>query len=385
MAEAAGKPAATEVQIAATAASTRVAIAFTEIPAFRIFTLVAPDRVVVDLSEVEFRIPDGSRIAGGPIKAMRYGLFQPGTSRMVLDLSQPSAVSEVTVEPGPDAKTMVLSLALRPVTAPEAASRSGKVVAATMPPPAALAAARVPTVKPAAPVERGRAVVVIDAGHGGVDPGAVGGSGIYEKAVTLAFAKEIKAQLERTGRYRVVLTRERDTFLRLRDRIEAARRAGAQLFISLHADSHRNGRFRGASVYTLSEDASDAEAAALAAKENKADVIAGVDLSRENEMVTNILIDLAQRETKNLSARFAALLVNEIGRDSILVRNTHRFAGFAVLKAPDVASVLLELGYLSNPTDEKLLASPQHRKQLAQSVLRAVNAYFDWQESLKRS
>ncbi len=228
-------------------------------------------------------------------------------------------------------------------------------------------------------------MVAIDAGHGGVDPGAIGVSGSHEKMVTLNFAREIKTQLERGGRFKVVLTRDRDQFLRLRDRIALARRAGAQLFISLHADSHPDPSFRGASVYTLSEEASDSEAAALAVKENKADLIAGMDLSNENDVVTSILIDLAQRETKNLSAQFAAMLVNELGNQTKLIRNTHRFAGFAVLKAPDVASVLIELGYLSNSRDEKQLFSASYRTKLAQAVARAVQGYFDWQESLKRS
>src|SRR5690606_19099653 len=151
------------------------------------------------------------------------------------------------------------------------------------------------------------------------------------------------------------------------------------------ADSHGSRDLRGASVYTLSETASDAEAAALAMKENKADLIAGIDLSSENEIVTNILFDLAQRETKNLSAHFAAMLVNELERETRLLRNTHRFAGFAVLKAPDVPSVLVELGYLSNPKDEAQLRSAAHRAKLAGSLARAVDRYFSWQESLRRS
>jgi len=145
------------------------------------------------------------------------------------------------------------------------------------------------------------------------------------------------------------------------------------------------GDARGATVYTVSEKASDAEAARLADKENKADLIAGMDLSNENDVVTSILIDLAQRETKNLSAQFAAMMVKELGHRAKLIRNTHRFAGFAVLKAPDVASVLIELGYLSNPADEKQLLSASYRTKLSQAVARAVQGYFDWQESLKRS
>jgi N-acetylmuramoyl-L-alanine amidase len=229
-----------------------------------------------------------------------------------------------------------------------------------------------------------RPVVVLDAGHGGVDPGAIGRSGIYEKEITLAMADELKKQLEATGRYQVVLTRDSDIFIRLRDRIALARAAGADLFISLHADAHSTSDLRGASVYTLSEQASDAEAAALATQENKSDVIAGVDLSHENEVVTNILIDLAQRETKNLSARFAAILVDELKADTLLLRNSHRFAGFAVLKAPDVPSVLIELGYLSSDQDEAELRSAKHRAKLGAAILRAVDGFFERQQTFRQ-
>src|SRR5690606_20607053 len=172
-------------------------------------------------------------------------------------------------------------------------------------------------------------MIVLDPGHGGVDPGAIGTTGLYEKEVTLEMARRLRVLLEATGRYRVQLTRDSDTFIRLRDRIAIARAAGAELFISLHADAHPTSDLRGASVYTLSENASDEEAAALATQENKADLIAGVDLSNESEVVTGILIDLAQRETKNLSVRFARLLIDAIADETYLLRNSHRFAGFA--------------------------------------------------------
>ncbi|MHA1568938.1 MAG: N-acetylmuramoyl-L-alanine amidase family protein, partial [Alphaproteobacteria bacterium] len=240
---------------------------------------------------------------------------------------------------------------------------------------AAPAPAEPPPVKPARRADQ-RPLIAIDAGHGGVDPGAIGSRGTYEKKITLAFARELKRQLDATGRFRATLTRERDIFVRLRGRIAIARRAGADLFISLHADSLGSRRPRGASVYTLSNKASDKEAAALAAKENKSDLIAGVDLTHENPVVANILIDLAQRETMNQSARFAKTLIREMGRDMRLMRNTHRFAGFAVLKAPDVPSVLIELGYLSNPTEEKLLNSAAYRKKATGAIVRAIKARF---------
>jgi N-acetylmuramoyl-L-alanine amidase len=230
----------------------------------------------------------------------------------------------------------------------------------------------------------GHFTIVIDPGHGGIDPGAIG-STINEKQLTLAVAKALKKELEDTGKFRVLLTRSRDVYIPLRERFGLAREKGADLFISLHADSHNNPLTRGASVYTLSEKASDAESAALAAKENKSDIIAGVDLSKQSNVVSNILIDLAQRDTKNMSTRFASLLVRELKDQTMLLGNTHRFAGFAVLKAPDVPSVLVEMGYISSSKDEALLSSSGHQKKLARAVRQAVENYFSWQELVRRS
>jgi N-acetylmuramoyl-L-alanine amidase len=219
-------------------------------------------------------------------------------------------------------------------------------------------------------------VVAIDAGHGGVDPGAISRSGLYEKHVTLAVAREVRDALQALGPYRAVLIRSRDRYIRLRDRVTMARRAGADLMLSIHADTMENPAVRGLSVYTLSERASDAEAAALADRENKADLIANLDLRGSTPEVTNILIDLAQRDTMNASARFAALAVNTMADDIRLLPRPHRFAGFAVLKAPDVPSVLIELGFLSNPGDERMLAAKPGRRKLGRAIARAVDAYF---------
>lgn len=222
-----------------------------------------------------------------------------------------------------------------------------------------------------------RRVVVLDPGHGGQDPGAIGVSGVQEKAITLALAQEVRRHLEATGRYRVHLTRDGDEFLPLRERVQKARRWKADLFLSLHADSIGSTQTRGASVYTLSDTASDAESAALAARENRADIIVGVDLSHESRDVANILIDLAQRETLNRSAELAHLLVRELSQEvRMLPVRPHRFAGFAVLKAPDVPAALLELGYLSNAEDERLLRQTSHRRRVALGVQRAVDAFF---------
>ena len=233
----------------------------------------------------------------------------------------------------------------------------------------------VPMLKPGSPPAM-LPLIYIDPGHGGDDPGTVGRSGVYEKDVTIAVAKELQRQLIDSGRYRVKLTRETDRFVALRDRFELARQDHADLFISLHADANPFYDARGATVYTLSETASDAEAEAIAAKENKSDLIDGVDLSNQNKAVTSILIDLAQRETKNRSAAFAELLVHEMAQVTLMLRHSHRFAGFAVLKAPDIPSVLIELGYLSDPQDEALLLSPAHRANLTRAMLHAIDGYF---------
>ncbi|MFZ5791606.1 MAG: N-acetylmuramoyl-L-alanine amidase [Pseudomonadota bacterium] len=268
--------------------------------------------------------------------------------------------------------------------APSASRGSTAAQTATSSAPAAVALLGFPPpIKPPAPERAKVPLVMIDPGHGGADPGTIGTSGLYEKTLTLMMARELKRQLEATRRYRIQLTRDDDVFVPLRDRIAIARAAHADLFISLHADSHDNAAQRGATVYTLSETASDAEAAALAAKENKSDLIAGVDLSNENEVVTSILIDLAQRETKNQSARLAEYVVQEMARNTLLNRNTHRFAGFAVLKAPDVPSVLIELGYLSNAKDEKLLRTSSYRHKLGTALVRALDDYFRWQLTLR--
>ena len=229
-----------------------------------------------------------------------------------------------------------------------------------------------------------RQLIVIDPGHGGVDPGATGVSGIYEKYITFSMARELQQQLEKTGHYRVRLTRDRDIFIPLRDRTAIARQINADLFISLHADVVKDEDIRGLSVYTLSQNASDTEAQALADKENKSDLIAGIDLSHEPSDVTNILIDLAQRETMNRSAGFAGEIVEELGKDTPLLSNTHRFAGFAVLKSPDVPAVLIEMGYLSNPIDEKNLRQPEYRAKLAHAISRAVDRYFLQGQKAKR-
>ncbi len=219
-------------------------------------------------------------------------------------------------------------------------------------------------------------VIVIDPGHGGKDPGAIGRRGIKEKDVTLSVALQLEKHLNATGLYDVYLTRRTDKFLRLGQRVAFARKRKADFFISLHADSHPRKDTRGLSVYTLSRVASDKEAEKLAIKENKADLIDGVDLNTESPEVANILIDLVKRETMNLSAKFAYNLIKELSTYVLLLRNTHRFANFAVLRTPDLPGVLVEMGYISNKQDEKLLTTPRYCNRLCEGIVKSVKSYF---------
>jgi N-acetylmuramoyl-L-alanine amidase len=404
-AQAVAKPAITDARLGVEPGLTRVVISLSQRSDFKVFTLADPYRVVIDMSEVDWKVKSGTKLSGqGLVAGMRYGLFKAGTSRVVLDLMEPSEVARAEFLPPASGEPLRLLIDLRPVPDTQfraqlksntlAYSAIAAIAPVTKPAARTLtssgsgagagalggSAAKQPTEEP----KRGKPLIVIDPGHGGIDPGAIG-STINEKQLTLAVAKALKKELEDTGKFRVLLTRSRDVYIPLRERFGLAREKGAELFISLHADSHNNPLTRGASVYTLSEKASDAESEALAAKENKSDIIAGVDLSKQSNVVSNILIDLAQRDTKNMSTRFASLLVRELKEQTMLLGNTHRFAGFAVLKAPDVPSVLVEMGYISSSKDEALLSSSGHQKKLARAVRQAVENYFSWQELVRRS
>lgn len=403
----------TDMRVGVHDGKTRFVFDLTDRVRFGVFTLADPYRVVIDLPEVGWRLPAQPLPSHkGLLGTLRYGLFKQGVSRVVMEVNGPAAIDsafmlepsaahgfrividlaavsreaflestrgdgvKVTASvPGGDGMSM---LHVSPVNAaaltaplPAAQLSTARPVAATSPPR-----------KPARPSPR--RVIALDPGHGGVDPGTIGVSGAYEKQITLTAAREIKRMLELTGRFSVVLTRDRDVFVQLRDRVAIAREAGAELFVSIHADAIKDRSIRGLSVYTLSETASDKEAATLADKENKADLIAGINLNGKSTDVTNILIELAQRETMNQSALFAAELVKQLSRRTKLLRNTHRFAGFAVLKAPDVPSVLLELGFLSNQQEERALRSKEYRDNLSAAVTQAVEGYFTDVEQASR-
>jgi N-acetylmuramoyl-L-alanine amidase len=242
--------------------------------------------------------------------------------------------------------------------------------------PAGPAPARVATKPRPGRSPKQRRVIALDAGHGGVDPGAISPHGIYEKTVTLATARELARQLERSGRYRAVLTRRRDVLVPLRQRVARARAHRADLLLSIHADALPDASLRGLSVYTLSEEASDRETALLAVRENRDDFVAGLKLSTQPRDIGAILLDLARRQTNNRSLALARAIVEELGRAVKLLDKPQRAAGFAVLTAPDIPSALIELGCLSNPEDERLLPRPAYQRRLAQAMVRAIDDYF---------
>jgi N-acetylmuramoyl-L-alanine amidase len=375
-------PDVTGARIGAHPNSTRLVLELSEPVAYQVFTLEKPYRVVIDLPEVRWRSsrkPMTSSI--GLVSEFRFGLFQAGNSRVVLGTTRPTKVLKhfiLDAEKGAPTR-LVLDL----VETKPANFAPGRMIQSPGWKAVVQRRARLPD--PHRPVKPGRHVIVLDPGHGGVDPGTIGVTGAYEKKITLALAREAKKQFEATGRYRVVLSRTRDVYVRLRDRFEIAHRHKAELFVSLHADSIRNKKIRGGSIYTLSNKASDKEAASLATRENKSDIIAGADLSGYAPEVSEILIDLAQGATNKESWFLAEMMVKELGRRTKLLRNPHRFAGFAVLKSPNVPSILLELGYLSNRTDEKNLSQPKYRRRIARALLQAVDAYFKRKSKLRKS
>jgi N-acetylmuramoyl-L-alanine amidase len=380
---AANFPVATEARLAGDARQTRFVLDLDKAIQFRAFALADPYRVVVDIPQVNFRLAAGTGTAGrGLIKAFRYGLVMPGGSRIVFDLTGPARIAnsyllEAANGQPPrlvleleqvDRTSFVQSLAAdsRPELRPAIADGTGTGVAAE----AAIAS------KPAAPPDL-RPVVVIDPGHGGIDNGTQS-SGESEKNLVLGFGLGLRDRIEKSGKYRVVMTRTDDTFIPLADRVRIARNQSAALFVSIHADAlpRREGDAQGATIYTLSERASDAEAERLAEAENKADAIGGVNLTEEPTEVADILIDLAQRETRAFSHRFARLLMGEMKSTVRMHKHPMKSAGFKVLKAPDVPSVLIELGYVSNKGDLEHLVSENWRSRTVGSMAQAIDAFF---------
>ena len=339
------------------------------------FTLADPYRVVLDLPQIGFQLPAKTGTVGrGLVKAFRFGLVMAGGSRIVLDTTGPVRVDKAFVLDAADGQPARLVLDL--VAIDRAAFLHD--LAAQSKPPRVVATAAKTDPGEAAGKGDGRPVVVIDPGHGGLDSGSSAAGGEAEKTIVLAFAHSLQEKLEQAGKYRVVMTRSDDSFVPLGERVRIARANKAALFISIHADAlaRRDDDTRGATIYTVSENASDAEAARLADAENRADLIAGVDLSGEPDDVADILIDLAQRETKSFSSRFARTLATELKSAARMHKRPLRSAGFKVLKAPDVPSVLVELGYVSSAADLKLMMTDGWRHKASDAIARAVDGFF---------
>jgi N-acetylmuramoyl-L-alanine amidase len=354
-------------EVASSGSRTVVALTLDRAAEARTLLLSGPDRFVVDVPSSLLVGSIAARPAG-VVRGIRHARQPDGAMRVVFDLSAAARIGARRTE-GPRGETTRLVYEL--VTAAPAALVTRPVAVA--PAPVVFAAPARPTAVAPAPLARtGERVVVIDAGHGGKDPGAHGGGGAREKDIVLAAALALQSDLERRGGYRVVLTREADVFLPLPERVAIARRERADLFISLHADSHSDARASGASVYTLSERGGERARALMDAQDWEVDL----GEAPRDAQVQTILVDLAQRETTGKSADFAGALIGALGRETPLLRNTHRNAGFFVLLAPDVPAVLLEMGFLTHPGDEARLANPAARRRMMSAVADSIDIYF---------
>lgn len=353
---------------------TRFVIELSDPVNLRAFTLTNPDRVVLDMPEVSWRLNAPPRPSGlGSVKSYRYGVFRKGYSRMVIDLSRPVTVSDPLVIPPASGFGYRVVIDLFPTQRAKFNTEAGW--------PADLKARetdaeRLRAMIAEAPRPSGRRVIVIDPGHGGLDSGTNGVNDLLEKDLVLAEGLKLAKAL-RARDYVVHLTRDSDAFVPLPERVAIARKLKADLMISLHADSNPDADVSGLSIYTLNDGRSDREAAALAKRENQSDIIAGVDLSNANSPVAPILIDLAQRDTMNRSSRFAETALGRLqGVTDILARSPHRSASLAVLVAPDVPSVLIELGYLSNRSDAAQMNTDAWREKVARGIANAVDRHF---------
>jgi N-acetylmuramoyl-L-alanine amidase len=378
-------PIVSDARLAGDAKQTRFILDLDRPVQFRAFALADPYRVVVDLPQINFKLPAGAGGTGrGLVKAFRYGVVMPGGSRIVFDLTGPARIAKSYVLEAANGQPPRLVLEFEEVDrtafvqslAPENRPELRPAIAE-----ANAAVARqdeTGATKSAGPPDK-RPVVVIDPGHGGIDNGTqAGGGDVMEKNLVLGFGLALRDKLEKSGKYRIVMTRTDDTFIPLADRVKVARNEAAALFVSIHADALKRGEgdAQGATIYTLSDKASDSEAQRLADAENKSDAIGGVSLADEPTEVADILIDLVQRETKTFSNRFARVLMGEMKNTVRMHKHPLKSAGFRVLKAPDVPSVLIELGYVSNKGDLEHLVSENWRNRTVGSIAQAIDAFL---------
>lgn len=366
---------------------TRIVLEMDRNQAFRAFTLSDPYRIVIDLPAFTWRAHNAKAPSWAGISNIRHGQLKPGISRIVMDAAKPPELKSAFTLPASGSKPDRLVIDFANTSAIDFKNTKNMVLGKLDVGHAATHLNK----KPAAPImpdrkpmpnmtgiKETKPLIIIDAGHGGVDPGAIAKNGVFEKHITLKLAKQLQKILEDLGHYRVKLSRENDKFVKLRDRVIFARDQGGDLFVSIHADFLERENVSGASVYTLSETASDSQTAKLAARENRADLIAGIDLSIEDEEVANILVDLAMRDTMNQSKFFANKLVKSFQTKNVKTLKTpHRSAGFAVLKAPDIPSILVEAGFLSNRKEAERLNTYAHRQKIAEAIKIGIDTYFD--------
>lgn len=343
---------------------------------FKAFALTKPDRLVIDLPPVSFEMTHSmEQVERSIVKQFRFGVFGPRRSRIVLDLSHPVKVSRAYNLPPIDGNPLRVVIELEKSTgiisgdtlsiSPDGGSQNDQTNDSQT------ALTNIPQPKDKRPL------VVLDPGHGGIDTGAVSSRGLVESKLVLNFAKALKARLEADGLVRVVLTRDDDVFVSLRNRVKFAQAHHADLFVSIHADTVREKYVRGATVYTLSNKASDAIAASLASRENRSDLLAGLEIEEGDDVVADILVELTRRETTNHSNLYSRTLVGALKQSIKLSKTPERSAGFRVLKAPDIPSVLLELGYLSNDKDQSALTSQKWRKKAINSIALSLKRFFE--------
>ncbi len=362
--------------IAGDTASTRFFLDFDKKLTAQTFYMDNPNRIIIDLDETVFNLANNNSLQPrGLIESVQFGRISAGRSRVVLTLALPVEIIKASLSQKLDDDTFrfLLDMDSTDEQTFSALLKQQHLTLGT----SGNVAQKGDRVIRSVPKSEGRFVIVVDPGHGGIDGGAVGRRGTQEKDVVFSFAKKLRTELQKIGPFDVKMTREDDVFVSLRNRLDFGRRNKADLFISLHADSLRQRFVRGSTIYTLSKKASDQLSQRLAESENRADLVAGLVVEEEVEAVTDILVDLTTRETKRFSKRFSSLLVRNLGSEVRLIKNPQRSAAFGVLKAPEVPSVLIELGYLSNEEDEKLLKSNVFQEKASKAISKSVLDFFE--------
>jgi N-acetylmuramoyl-L-alanine amidase len=362
---------ASKLRITGDANLTRVEIEFDRDPQIEPRLLAAPNRLILDLPEALFAIGKVEPPRDSLVASFRSGLMQEGRSRVVIGVNGPIVFTQPELSPSADGRLHVYSIELKRATDTDFAQSIQEQLLTT----ASTAGGKADRVVKNASTQKKTFNVVLDPGHGGIDGGATGKAGTVEKDVVLEFARELQANLQQVSAIKVFLTRTDDRFIALDERVKIARQLNADLFVSLHADTIADSSLRGATVYTLSDKASDEVSKAVAQQENLSDAIGGVEIAVEDKTVADILIDLTRRETNQHSVGFARSAIEALQKKTNLIHNPHRSAGFRVLRAADIPSVLVELGYLSNQDDEKQINDLAWRQALVKELANAISSH----------